>query len=70
MIVNVADLINSILQCIMFVVTINYCLEKEYKKTTIQLITYIIISWIAAMISYKLIENSRCISNKPRVIKK
>lgn len=58
MIVNVADLINSILQCIMFVVTINYCLEKEYKKTTIQLIIYIIISWIAAMISYKLIENS------------
>ena len=32
MIVNVADMINSIIQCTMFILTINYCLEEEYKK--------------------------------------
>ena len=58
MIVNVADMINSILQCTMFILTINYCLEKEYKKNIKQLTIYTIISWIAVTISYKLVGNS------------
>lgn len=58
MIVNVADMINSIIQCTMFILTINYCLEEEYKKNNKELIAYIIISWIAVTISYKLVGNS------------
>lgn len=58
MIINIADKINSILQCTMFILTINYCIEREYKKNNRELITYIVIMWIAVSISYKLVGNS------------
>lgn len=58
MIINIIDTINSIVQCIMIIGAINYCLKDEYKKSNRELILYIIITCLAVVISYKIIGNS------------
>ncbi|SCI75743.1 Nitrogen regulation protein NR(II) [uncultured Clostridium sp.] len=58
MIINVIDIINSIVQCIMIIRTINYCLKDEYKKNNKELILYIIITCLGVIVSYKLVGNS------------
>ena len=42
MIINIADFINTILQCIMIICTINYCTDEKYKKNKIQELIYIV----------------------------
>ncbi|GAA0756287.1 sensor histidine kinase [Clostridium sartagoforme] len=46
------DIINSIIQCSMFIITINYCIDHKYKKNKIQIIALIaIISLVIIIIT-------------------
>jgi two-component system, LytTR family, sensor histidine kinase AgrC len=46
------DIINSIIQCSMFIITINYCIDYKYKKNKIQIIALIaIISLVIIIIT-------------------
>lgn len=46
------DLINTIMQYIMFISIINFCVDEKYKKNKWQMISYIVILWlITAVIS-------------------
>lgn len=47
MLVQIADFINCILQSIMYVLTINYCLDNKYKGNRKGLIISIIVTWIS-----------------------
>ncbi len=58
MIINIVDIINSLVQSIMIIATINYCLEDEYKKDNKELILYTIVTCLGFVISYKFIGNS------------
>ena len=46
------DVINSIIQCSMFMITINYCIDQKYKKDKIQIVALIsIISLVIIVIT-------------------
>lgn len=47
MIIQLADMINCILQAILFVFTINHCIGNQYKKSKKGLIIATIITWIS-----------------------
>ncbi|MDV4150144.1 ATP-binding protein [Clostridium sp. AL.422] len=52
------DTINSILQSIMFVISANYCVNKNYKKSKKQIILLSIILWLLITIVTKALGNS------------
>lgn len=58
MIVKIADSINTILQSIMIICTINYCTYNKYKKNKIQELVYIGILFITMQITTKIMGNS------------
>lgn len=58
MILNLADIINSILQSAMFVLIPNYCIRDEYKQKKRKLICMIIGVWISLQILMKIMGNS------------
>ena len=58
MIINITDIINTIVQTGMIICTINYCLKSEYKKNIKYLILYTIITSLVLIIVYKAIGNS------------
>ncbi|GAA0083916.1 hypothetical protein UT300007_03550 [Clostridium sp. CTA-7] len=47
---GIYDIINSFLQTIMIISTINYCVDKKYKKDTIQLIVLIVVISLATIL--------------------
>lgn len=55
--VNIIDSITTVMQCTLFILGINYCLEED-KKSLKELGLYIVINWILVTISYKLVGNS------------
>ena len=58
MIINIADFINTILQCIMIICTINYCTDEKYKKNKIQELIYIVTLVVIVQIVTKITGNS------------
>ena len=56
--VNMIDSITSVLQCTLFILAINYCLEDESKKSVKELVLYIVVNWILVSISYEFLGNS------------
>lgn len=58
MILNIADSINSILQCFMFVLVPNYCIISQYRKSKKEIIIYIFILWIIIQITTIIMGNS------------
>lgn len=58
MIINIADSINTILQCIMIICTINYCTDEKFKKNKIQELIYIVTLFIIVQIVTKITGNS------------
>ncbi|GAA0083912.1 hypothetical protein UT300007_03510 [Clostridium sp. CTA-7] len=47
---GIYDIINSFLQTIMIIITINYCVDKKYKKDAIQLIVLIVVISLATIL--------------------
>lgn len=58
MIINISDLINTILQCIMIITIINYCIDDKFKKTKLQQMAYIAITFICIEIVTIIMGNS------------
>ena len=58
MIIKIADLTNTILQCIMIICTINYCIDDKYKKSKSQQALCIAIMVITVLISTAIMGNS------------
>ena len=58
MILNIADSINSILQCFMFVLVPNYCIIPQYRKKRKEIIFSIFILWIIIQITTIIMGNS------------
>lgn len=52
------DIINSIIQSIMFIIASNYCVNKQYKKSKLQLIILITITSLFIIFSTALLGNS------------
>ncbi len=54
MLINLVDALNSMLQAILFIYLIDYCIDDYQKKSTIQKITAIIVVFlIICIINYK-----------------
>ena len=58
MILNIADSINSILQCLMFVLVPNYCIMPQYRKSKKEIILSIFILWMIIQITTIIMGNS------------
>ena len=58
MIIKISDSINTILQCIMIICTINYCIEDKYKKNKLQQAICIAIMVITVQIATGIMGNS------------
>lgn len=58
MIISIIDIINSLVQSVMIIATINYCLKDEYKRNNKELTLYTIVTCLGFVISYKFIGNS------------
>lgn len=58
MILNIADSINSILQCFMFMLVPNYCIIPQYRKKRKEIIFSIFILWIIIQITTIIMGNS------------
>ncbi|WP_252238676.1 ATP-binding protein [Clostridium sp. VAP51] len=62
MLINLVDALNSILQAILFIYLIDYCVDDYYKKNTIQKISaVIVVSLIMCIINYKFGNLSVCV---------
>ena len=58
MIINIADYISTILQCIMIICIINYCTDKKYKKNKIQELICIGTLFVIVQIVTRIMGNS------------
>lgn len=58
MIINISDSINTVLQCIMIICTINHCIDYKYKKSKLQQLLCIIIMVITVQIATEIMGNS------------
>ena len=58
MIVNIADSINTLLQCIMIIYIINYCSEYKYKKSKFEVYGYIFLLYIIGQVLTQILGNS------------
>ena len=58
MILNIADSINAILQCFMFILVPNYCIIPQYRKKRKEIIFSIFILWIIIQITTIIMGNS------------
>ena len=47
MYIGIFDVINSIIQSILFIVPTNYCIEKQYRNSKSKLFLFIVIYWIS-----------------------
>lgn len=56
--ITLADMINSFLQCVIFINTINLCSKKEYKKPKSKMLFYILLLWIIISITTFFLGNS------------
>ncbi|EGT3617743.1 histidine kinase, partial [Clostridium perfringens] len=56
--ITLADMINSFLQCVIFINTINLCSKKEYKKPKSKMLFYILLLWTIISITTFLMGNS------------
>lgn len=58
MIINISDSINTVLQCIMIICIINYCIDYKYKKSKLQQLLCIVIMIITVQIATAIMGNS------------
>lgn len=58
MIINIADSINTLLQCIMIIYIINYCTGYKYKKSKLEVYGYIFLLYIIGQVLTKILGNS------------
>ena len=58
MIINLADSINTLLQCIMIIYIINYCTEYKYKKSKLKVCGYIFLLYIIGQVLTEILGNS------------
>ncbi|HHD2753949.1 TPA: sensor histidine kinase [Clostridium perfringens] len=56
--ITLADMINSFLQCVIFINTINLCSKKECKKPKSKMLLYILLLWVIISITTILMGNS------------
>lgn len=56
--IKISDSINTILQCIMIICTINYCIDDKYKKNKLQQVICIAIMVITVQIATAIMGNS------------